>query len=59
MVTRKHFKEIAKILGTSNSVVEIVRRITDFLETTYDKFDRERFNEAVRKHYVGGNKAEN
>ena len=50
MMTRKHFEEIAEILGTNEVEDKLVCEMGEFCKRQNSRFDRLRFFEAVRKH---------
>ena len=48
--TRKHYEEIAKIIGNSNISDADLTLLTGFFKTDNHKFDANRFLHAVAKH---------
>ena len=48
--TRKHYEEIAKIIGNSNISFEDIKLLTSYFKADNSKFDSERFMHAVSKH---------
>jgi len=46
MMTKKHFKAIAKILNSVTADYSIITRFADFLETENPRFDRNKFVDA-------------
>tara|TARA_E500000305_G_scaffold13947_1_gene9558 strand:+ start:534 stop:707 length:174 start_codon:yes stop_codon:yes gene_type:complete len=48
--TRKHYEEIAEIIGNSNISDADVTLLTGFFKTDNHKFDANRFLHAVAKH---------
>ena len=51
-MTRKHFKEIARILGENNASISIIREFMNFCMEQNDNFNRTTFLDAVKKHSI-------
>tara|TARA_R100000656_G_scaffold12801_1_gene13200 strand:+ start:53 stop:265 length:213 start_codon:yes stop_codon:yes gene_type:complete len=47
-MTRKHFKEIARILGENNASITMIREFMDFCMKQNDNFDRPTFLDAIK-----------
>ena len=50
--TRKHYEEIAKIIGNSNISFEDIKLLTSYFKADNPRFDSDRFMHAVAKHKV-------
>ena len=50
--TRKHYEEIAKIIGNSNISFEDIKLLTSYFKADNPRFDSDRFMNAVAKHKV-------
>lgn len=48
--TRKHYEEIAEIIGNSNISDADVNLLTGFFKTDNPRFDSNRFLHAIAKH---------
>ena len=48
--SRKHYEEIAKIIGNSNISDADVTLLTGFFKSDNNKFDSKRFLHAIAKH---------
>ena len=49
-MTRKHFKELAKILNENKASKELVKDVILFCKTQNRNFDSFRFIDAIKKH---------
>ena len=50
--TRKHYEEIAKIIGNSNISFEDVKLLSTYFKADNPRFDSGRFMHAIAKHKV-------
>ena len=50
--TRKHYEEIARIIGNSNISFEDVKLLTTYFKADNPRFDSGRFMNAIAKHKV-------
>ena len=50
-MTRKHFRELARILGSNMALSDLVNDIADFCASQNSYFQRQLFIDAVEEHY--------
>ena len=50
-LSRKHFREIAKILGSNMASIDLICDFTDFCSSQNSYFQRQVFIDACEKHY--------
>ena len=50
-MTKKHFKELARILGTNMALSDLINDIADFCASENSYFQRQLFIDACEKHY--------
>tara|TARA_Y100001937_G_C6956682_1_gene257069 strand:- start:439 stop:630 length:192 start_codon:yes stop_codon:yes gene_type:complete len=51
-MSRKHYEEIALILGSSNITHNDIERLADYFKMDNPRFDKQRFTQAVFKNRV-------
>jgi|TARA_R100000081_G_scaffold55540_1_gene27210 Ca2+-binding EF-hand superfamily protein len=50
-MTKKHFKELARILGSNMALSDLINDIADFCASENSYFQRQLFIDACEKHY--------
>ena len=50
-MTRKHFRELARILGSNMALSDLVNDTADFCASQNSYFQRQLFIDAVEEHY--------